>query len=155
VITFLTILFSMFLVPGDTPTTSDIVRVTVPRLNAVSGTVATARLRVTVKDGYHIQANSVREEYLIPTVLSFQDDITFVSESVVFPPGKALSVGGVGEPWLVLDGSFDVVITFRVSAAQTGPALNHWRGILRYQACDQKRCFPPVSVEFDLPVEVL
>jgi len=154
-ISLITVLVSLLLSGEGEHPSPDIVQVTAPRMSAVSGSVATAKLKVTVREGYHIQAASVKEDYLIPTVLTLPDDANFRTESVEFPSGRPLLFDGVEEPWSVLEGTFEIIVTFRIAPVTPGAATARWSGVLRYQACDEKRCFPPVSVEFDLPVEVL
>ena len=77
--------------------------------------------------------------------------------------GKALGSGGGGLPGAklekydfpeaasVLGGEFEIVTKFKRAA---NPALGpgFLSGKLRYQACNDKMCFPPKTVEIKLPV---
>jgi hypothetical protein len=57
------------------------------------------------------------------------------------------------KPLSVFTGSFVIATSFKVSLKATpGPALVS--GKLRYQACNDKACFPPKTVDIKLPVSI-
>ena len=57
------------------------------------------------------------------------------------------------KPLSVFTGKFDVTANFKVAAnAPAGPGVA--AGQLRYQACNDKACFPPKTVEISLPYSV-
>ena len=50
-------------------------------------------------------------------------------------------------------GKIDLGVSFKISAnAPGGPGIA--AGKLSYQACNNKMCFPPKSVEFSVPYQV-
>lgn len=117
------------------------------------GSELTAKLAVTLGEGYHVNSNTPHEAYLIPLKLTWTAAPLEV-ESVVYPrahdekyqfsPDQALSV---------FTGNFEIVTTFKVPAdATSGPAI--LAGKLRYQACNNTMCFPPKTVEVKQPVEI-
>ena len=56
-------------------------------------------------------------------------------------------------PLSVFTGNFDIVTKFKAAAgAPVGPA--YVSGKLRYQACNDKACFPPKTLDIKLPVSV-
>ena len=54
-------------------------------------------------------------------------------------------------PMSVVGGQFEIVTKFKRSAiAQPGPSS--LTGKLRYQACNDKMCFPPKTIDVRLPL---
>ena len=50
-------------------------------------------------------------------------------------------------------GKFEVIANFKVAAnASAGPGVA--AGQLRYQACNDKMCFPPKTIDISLPYAV-
>lgn len=112
-----------------------------------------ATVKVEVKEGFHIQADSVTVEFLIPTMIMFEDDSRFVPDSVVFPEAVDFTFEGIEEQWKVFDGSFDVLVVFHANR-DVAKGAARWKGNLRYQACDRVRCYSPRSADFEIPVDV-
>jgi hypothetical protein len=57
------------------------------------------------------------------------------------------------KPLSVFTGNFELNTTFKVPAnAQVGPSVMAAK--LRYQACNNKACFPPKTADVKLPVQV-
>jgi hypothetical protein len=57
------------------------------------------------------------------------------------------------KPLAVVTGEFSIATRFKVPAnAPAGPAGE--TGILRYQACDDKACYPPKNVPIHVTVSV-
>ena len=70
----LIILFIYFL-PGNRQIAAlGIVKINVPEIIVDAGKSSTIHVKVEVKNGYHIQANKVTDEYLIPTTLKINAD---------------------------------------------------------------------------------
>jgi len=129
----------------------DIVTVTVPGIKLEAGKSTTIRIQLEVKEGYHIQAHDIADEYLIPTTLDIEAE-GFVIEKV-FPTGKKLQLEGSDDILDVYDGTIGINVTIRAPAIARGK--NKLRAKLHYQACDAKRCFPPQTMEFVISIEVL
>lgn len=56
-------------------------------------------------------------------------------------------------PLSVFTGSFDLITKFKVpSGAAVGPGI--LLGKIRYQACSNKACFPPKTLEVKLPFQI-
>ena len=57
------------------------------------------------------------------------------------------------KPLSVFTGDFDLVAKFKVPAgAPRGPGI--MLGKLRYQACNNKACYPPKTVDVNVPYQV-
>jgi len=96
-----------------------------------------------VAKGFHVNAHKPDEEFLIPTVLTLASPgVTF--ETPEYPTPVAQRFAFAEKPLLVHDGRFE--ITSLARPAPTSPVELK----LRYQACDDERCLPPVTVQATL-----
>jgi hypothetical protein len=113
---------------------------------------AEARLAVTLAPGYHVNSNTPSEDYLIPLKLTWGPGPLQGAE-VVYPKPTLEKYSFSPKPISVFTGKFEVVTKFKVSPeAQPGPGV--MSGKLRYQACNDKACFPPRTVDVQLPYSV-
>jgi hypothetical protein len=112
-----------------------------------SGT-ADSRLAVTLKPGFHVNSNTPSEDYLIPLRLTWGTGALQAAE-VVYPKPSMEKYSFSPKPISVFSGKFDVTTKFKVApGTQPGPGVT--TGRLRYQACNDKACFPPRTVEVRL-----
>ncbi len=118
----------------------------------LGGSVETT-IEVTVKKGYHVQANPVRDENLIPTHLEMKPDKGVIPDRPIYPAGKSFRLKGTSEDLSTYDGTFVIRLAIKVLAsAQPGDRL--LEGKLHYQACDSLQCLFPRSVSVTIPVKV-
>ena len=120
----------------------------------VLGRPFVVRLHVIVENGYHINSNRPRDKFLIPTqvILKNTPELTFLPAQ--FPPALDRKLEFSEEKVLVFEGE----VQFEVPARSKGGASTGHRtisGSLRYQACDERTCYPPRTIPFDVPVEVV
>jgi hypothetical protein len=98
-------------------------------------------LTLGVRAGWHINANPASNEFLIPTSLAGEDAEL---RAVAYPPGERLKLAFAEEEIAVFTG--EVVLEGELRRSGASSQL-----LLRYQACDDTRCLPPVTVR--LPIE--
>jgi DsbC/DsbD-like thiol-disulfide interchange protein len=111
-------------------------------------------LAFRVARGYHINSNKPSSELLVPTVLSVSPPTNIVVAKMTYPAGEDRSFPfSPGEKLNVYTGDFALTALVRVT--RTTP-LGRYRvhGTLKYQACDDRACYPPgkVPVAFDVKV---
>jgi hypothetical protein len=112
-----------------------------------------AKIPVTVMGGFHVNSNKPSEEYLIPLKLTWTSTGALQPAAVVYPKPSLEKYEFAEKPLSVLTGSFDLVATFKVAAdAPAGPGAAS--GKLRYQACNNRACFPPKTVDVTIPYQV-
>ncbi len=122
------------------------------RLKAKRNETATVKLRLQLREGYHVNSNTPSEDYLIPLKLTWSAEPLQV-EKVEFPKPAMEKYAFSEKPLSVFSGDFDVVTKFKVPAnAPAGPALA--TGKLRFQACNDRMCLPPKTVEVPLTLEI-
>lgn len=122
------------------------------KLRIKRGETVTASVRAQLKPGYHANSNTPSEDYLIPLKLTWQAAPLEVVD-VTYPKPKFEKYEFADKPLSVVSGDFDLVTKFKAPAnAPPGPAII--TGKLRYQACTERMCLPPKTVEVPLTVEV-
>jgi thiol:disulfide interchange protein len=114
--------------------------------DARAGSRVRALLEVSVPEGFHLQSNAPRDPSLIATVLTFSTIPGVRVEEVVFPKATDFKLEGQDEPLAVFERQFLVGVQFSVDAGtKAGPIEAPAR--FRYQACNDKLCFAPVTVD--------
>ncbi len=87
-------------------------------------------LALQIRDGWHVNANPASLDYLIPT------RVDGAVQEVVYPPGAGFRFAFADEELSVYTGRAAI----RGALAAGSTALE-----LTYQACDDRRCLPPVT----------
>jgi len=93
-------------------------------------------LRVTIREGWHVNANPASFPYLIPT------EIQGSVRNLRYPEGEDFRFAFSDESLSVYSGT--VSIAGEIDRKES--AL-----LLRYQACDDRRCLAPVSKDIEVP----
>lgn len=124
----------------------------IPTVKAIKGSTATVVLKASLPAGYHANTNKPTESYLIPLSLKWTAG-PMEMESVEYPKGTLEKYSFSDKPLSVVTGQFAITTKFKVPAtAANGPAAQ--TGTLRYQACDNKACYPPKNVPVNITVSI-
>jgi hypothetical protein len=111
-------------------------------------------LNFRVAPGFHVNSNTPKDEFLIPTVLKMDLPADFVVGKIEYPAGQDVSFPFSPDSKLnVYSGDFTINLMLRpLTSVVPGDYAMH--GVLRYQACDNAQCFPPktLPVTFDVKV---
>jgi DsbC/DsbD-like thiol-disulfide interchange protein len=117
------------------------------------GAAVALSLKVTLPKELHVQSNKPRDPALIPTVLTLTPPAGVTVGKVVYPPATDLAQTGQAEPLAVYGHEFTVRVDVKLAAdVKPGPLTVPAK--LRYQACDDKMCFPPTNAETTWTVTV-
>ena len=109
------------------------------------GSTVRAALEVRLPKGYHVNSNQPLDKYLIPTTLSLQLPEGVVLGEIVYPEALNLTLEWSEKPLAVYEEIFFIGVA--VDLGDDLPPGEHViEGRLRYQACDDKRCFRPITV---------
>lgn len=107
-----------------------------------------------IRPGFHINARKPSADYLIPTDLRADLPAGFkAAGDVSYPKGELRTFAFTKTPLNVYQ---DNVILRLPLTAQPGAPLGaqHIPLKLRYQACSNEICLPPVTLDIDVPVTV-
>jgi len=106
-----------------------------------------------IREGYHIQANKVLEDHLIPTSLSLQETEEIIIGKPIFPPPHPFHLKDVSQEMLVFHKELKVSIPvfIRESAIQGEYTIN---GNMHYQVCDSLKCYFPRDFSFNINIVV-
>ena len=117
------------------------------------GAAVQAKIPITVRAGYHVNSNKPNDEYLIPLKVTWKSTGALEGGEITYPKPSLEKYPFSEAPLSVYTGSLELLANFKISAkAQAGPGVA--AGQLRYQACDNKACYPPKNVEFNVPYQV-
>ncbi|HEY7095392.1 MAG TPA: protein-disulfide reductase DsbD domain-containing protein [Terriglobales bacterium] len=126
----------------------------VPVSTITRGKSGTVDLTFRISSGFHINSNTPKAEFLIPTALKLQPPTDIVVGKVTYPPGEEASFPFAPDEKLsVYSGAFTVGVLVR-PLTSVMPGKYVLRGNLKYQACDNAACYPPkqLPVEFEVKV---
>ncbi len=111
----------------------------------------TVKVSATLNEGFHLNSHTPAETYLIPLTLKWNPGVLEAGD-IQYPTPHMLKAFSE-KPLSVLTGKFDISTKFKVPAnAPVGASTV--TGKLRYQACNDKSCFPPKTVDVKIPVDV-
>ena len=119
---------------------------------AKAGTTVEVKLPLQLREGYHINSDKPPDPYLIPLRLTWDSGPITVAE-VVYPKPETRKVDFFAGPLPVFSGHFELLTRFKV-AASVPPGLVNVAGKLRYQACNDRMCLPPKTIDVTVPVSV-
>ena len=112
---------------------------------APGDTVRTA-VRVSLPEGLHANAHKPRDPSLIPLVLTVNAPAGVTVEEIVYPEPTDLRQENAPQPLSVYEREFVIGTVLRVAPnAAPGPLEIPLR--LRYQACNEKLCYLPTTVQ--------
>lgn len=118
------------------------------------GKVAAVTVVAMIREGFHINSNTPRQDYLIPTRVELLGEAPFALEKAVYPEGELKSFGFAPDEKLsVYEGT--VKVPARLRAKREAKAGEHeLRLAFHYQACNDRFCLRPTSREISLKVTV-
>ena len=126
----------------------------VPLVTAPRAAQTMVSLNFRVASGFHINSNTPKSEFLIPTALKMDIPTDIILGKIGYPEGKDLTFPfSPDEKLNVYSGDFTIKVGVHpLRAVVPGKYVMH--GVLRYQACDNAQCFPPktLPVSFDVKV---
>jgi hypothetical protein len=128
---------------AESKTSSGMVSYLFPEQVSIPAQKSTAvDLHFRVADGLHINSHTPREKSLIATNLAVAETNALKVTGVEFPAGTDYAFSfEPNEKLSVYTGEF------AVKAHLTAPTGNYMlQGLLRYQACDSRSCYPPKTI---------
>jgi hypothetical protein len=107
-----------------------------------------------IRNGFHINARETSADYLIATDLRADVPAGFKLGEVFYPQGQLHKFSFSKKPLNVYEDK--VILRMALSALPDAPlGAQHIPFKLRYQACSNELCLPPVKVDVDATVNVV
>jgi thiol:disulfide interchange protein len=102
----------------------------------------------------HVQSDRPRDPTFIPTVLTIDAPPGVTFDAIAYPPASELKQEGLPEPLDVFESQFAIGVRLHVaSSVPTGSIVVPGR--LRYQACDDKVCYPPTTAPIEFALQIV
>jgi hypothetical protein len=132
---------------------ADVVKVETPNVEIKAGGAGEAMVKLTVANGYHINANPPSFSYLKATELNVEPGSGITPGKPVYPSSVTRKFAFSKDPLAVYEG--DAIIKLPLSAAADAQkGAQTLKGKLRIQACDEEACYPPRTLETSIPVTI-
>ena len=121
----------------------------------VRGGKAPLNIALRVNKGFHVNSHQPNDELLLPTVVHLDPPEGIVIMNIAYPEAEDLALPFAGHDKLsVYSGDFEVTAEVRIpKSAALGTQRVH--GDVRYQACDNRQCFPPKTTPLEFDVKVV
>jgi hypothetical protein len=138
--------------PGKAPT---LTMAAVPLVTAPRAAQTMVELDFRVPSGYHVNSNTPRSEFLIPTALKMELPTDIILGKIEYPAGEDRSFPfSPDEKLSVYSGDFSIGLGVHpLKSVVPGKYVMH--GVLRYQACDNAACYPPKTLPVSFEVKVV
>jgi suppressor for copper-sensitivity B len=119
-------------------------RLAADRTSYAPGGIARLVAVVDVQDGWHLQAHVPTFDYLIPTALRIEAPPGWTAARVEYPAPVRYRFAFAEELLDVYEGRVRILVEQPVPA-DAAPGEVALAATLRYQACDDRQCLPPVE----------
>jgi Disulphide bond corrector protein DsbC len=116
------------------------------------GGEADLRLKAEVRPGFHVNSNTPADEFLIPLKLTWPKQ-AIEAGAVTFPKPQLEKYAFSEKPVSVFSGNFEIVTRFK-APADAQPGAVPITGKLRFQACNEKECLAPRTIDVRVTLNV-
>jgi len=123
------------------------------KVTAKIGAATQVKLALEVRTGYHCNSNKPLDDYLIPLKLTWTAG-ALESPEVTYPPPQMEKYSFSPTPLSVYSGTFELMTKFKVAASAI-PGQAIVAGKLRYQACNDRMCLPPKTIDVSIPIDII
>jgi thioredoxin:protein disulfide reductase len=122
------------------------------RLTIQRGSTADFSLKAELQTGFHVNSNMPGDDYLIPIKLTWNKD-PLEAEQVTYPKAQQAKLSFSANPISVYTGTFEIGTRFKAPPTAM-PGMAFMNGKLRYQACNDKECLPPRTVDIRVTLDI-
>ncbi len=131
----------------------DVVKANPQDVTIAAGDSGEAVVRLQIANGYHVNANPPTFSYLIPTALELAAADGIGVEFVTYPDALTKTFAFAEKPLAVYEG--ETTLKARLKADKTTkPGTHNLSAKLRVQACDDKVCYAPGTIDLVVPVKI-
>lgn len=111
-----------------------------------AGQKARVAVVIDVENGWHINTNPARPEFVVPTSVSLKAKHGTKLASIAYPKGKELTIEGFDQPVSVYEGRVMLFGTLEVPKEAPSPTEELTIEI-KFQACNDRQCLAPKSAK--------
>lgn len=131
---------------------ADVLLANASKVEVQAGKSAEAQVRLTIKEGYHINANPP-SRYQIATQLTLEPSEGISVGEPKYPASLTRKFSFSDEPLAVYEK--EATITVPINAqAEAARGERSVPARLRFQACDDQVCYPPKNLQVSIPLVV-
>ena len=131
----------------------NVVKATPQEVTLTRGESGDAVVSLRIASGYHVNANPPSFSYLKATELEIQPAAGITVEFMTYPDALTKNFSFAEKPLAVYEG--ETTLKARLKADKTAPPGKHnLSAKLRVQACDDKVCYAPGTLDMTLPVNI-
>lgn len=129
------------------------VTVATDRTAYAAGESARLLVELAIEDGWHVNANPATFDYLIPTAASAEVPDGWRAAESEYPPGVMRTFEFADQPLSVYEETVTLPLRTAVPADAADGAVEI-PVTVTYQACDHKRCLPPITKTYPVALTV-
>jgi hypothetical protein len=133
-------------------TSTGVVKATPIATTLAKGESGVAIVRLSIENGYHVNANPPSFPYLIATEIEITPAAGISVDFINYPNGLTKKFSFAEGPLSVYEGETDLKVQLSAKSAQ--PGKHNLSAKLRVQACDDQVCYAPGTMDLTLPVTV-
>lgn len=131
----------------------DVVQARPEEATLMSGESGEALVRLQITNGYHVNANPPSFPYLKATELEITPADGIAVEFMTYPDPLTRKFSFSEKPLAVYEG--ETILKARLKADKTAkPGKHNLSAKLRVQACDDKVCYAPGTLDVVVPVNI-
>ena len=116
------------------------------------GSTVSAKIHARMREGYHCNSNTPSDQYLIPLKLTWTPGPLQVA-AIKYPKPASEKFAFAEKPLSIYSGQFDIMTDFKIPA-DAKPGQTTITGKVKYQACDDRSCMPPKTLDVQFPIIV-
>jgi hypothetical protein len=132
---------------------ADLVKVAIEPVEIPAGGSGETKVRLTIQNGYHVNANPPTYPYLKATALDLPPAGGVSVSFIVYPDPLTKKFAFAEEALAVYEGETTLKVVLKGDRdAQKGD--RHLSGKLSIQACDEQICYAPGTIDVSLPVRI-
>ena len=117
------------------------------------GGTSDAVVRLSIKSGYHVNANPASYPYLKATKLEFSPPEGTSIANITYPPALSRKFPFAEKPLAVYEGETLLTVTVKADKAAKPGSLG-LKGKLNIQACDEQVCYAPGTLDVVVPLNI-
>jgi thiol:disulfide interchange protein DsbD len=139
--------------PKDAPQRAQVKRAVLSQTALRPGDKAMLAVEFEVEEGFHAQSHTPTQDFFIKFELKPDKDDAVTFGDPVYPQGKDEEYPGLGK-LNVYTGKVVIFVPVEVKP-DAKPGDIKLSGVAKYQACDDKVCYPPAKAKFEAKTSIV